>query len=148
MKKFATVLGIGVVLMLLVLVIAPPVVAAPVSNVWRVPGDFATIQDAIDSDDVLTGDTLLVGPGNFAGAFVDKGVNIRGVGHAVIDSGESNDPYGDIGFFLLAGSDGASISHLTFEVGLAIYGRWANGVTVQPLPLQRQFPGYHQLGRQ
>jgi pectin methylesterase-like acyl-CoA thioesterase len=56
--------------------------------VWSVPGDFATIQEAIDSPDVAdTGDTIMVGPGEYAGAIVTKAVEIKGVGGAVINEG-------------------------------------------------------------
>jgi pectin methylesterase-like acyl-CoA thioesterase len=54
---------------------------------WRVPGDFATIQAAIDSPAVAAGDVILVGPGSHAGALVTKAVDIRGEGRAVINTG-------------------------------------------------------------
>ena len=43
---------------------------------WRVPGDFATIQDAVNSPSVADGDRILVGPGSFAGALIDKNVTV------------------------------------------------------------------------
>jgi hypothetical protein len=54
---------------------------------WNVPGDFATIQEAIDDAGVLDGDTILVGKGNHAGALVTKAVEIKGQGGAVINDG-------------------------------------------------------------
>src|SRR5215216_5989803 len=54
---------------------------------WRVPADFPTIQAAIDSPDVAAGDRVLVGPGTFAGAVVNKAVHIQGIGNAVIATG-------------------------------------------------------------
>lgn len=98
---------------------------------WRVPGDFATIQDAIDDSGVKDGDTILVGPGNFSGALVTKAVEIKGKGNAVIDDGPMH-PAGLIqGFRMLEGSDGATISHLIFKVDLAIMnGEAINDVTV------------------
>jgi len=68
----------------------------------------------------MAGDTILVGPGNFAGAEITKSVIIKGKGHAVIDSGPMHPAGLSQGFRMLAGSDGATISHLTFEVDLAI----------------------------
>ena len=54
---------------------------------WRVPEDFATIQEAIDSPVVADGDRIIVAPGNHAGADVTKRVQIKGEDGAVIDSG-------------------------------------------------------------
>ena len=132
MKKLAIVLFTGIVLMLLVLVFSQPVMAGKGASVWTVPGDFATIQEAIDSPDVEPGDTIWVGPGNFAGAEVDKGVHIKGKDKTIIDSG----PIFEVleisqGFRLNAGSDGASFSNLRFEVGFGIYARPADDVTVE-----------------
>ncbi|NIN64300.1 MAG: hypothetical protein GTO63_06295, partial [Anaerolineae bacterium] len=75
------------VLVLLALLVVPSTAMAEESGVWYVPGDFATIQDAIDDSAVVDGDTIWVGPGNFAGAEVTKSVTIKGEGQAVIDSG-------------------------------------------------------------
>ena len=99
--------------------------------VWRVPTDFSTIQAAIDSLVVLAGHTILVEPGNHAGAFVTKAVEIRGEDNAVINFGPAHGSGMIMGFRLLAGSDGASINHLIFEVDLAIMnGGAVNDVTV------------------
>lgn len=98
---------------------------------WNVPGDFDTIQDAIDSDDVSDGDTIHVLPGNHAGAYVTKSVEIRGDGGAVIDDGPLHPAGLTMGFRMLAGSDGATISHLGFTVDLAIMnGAAVSDVTV------------------
>ena len=88
--------------------------------IWRVPGDFTTIQEAIDSPDVDDGHRILVGAGSHAGAYVTKAVEIRGEGGAIIDSGPLHPAGLTMGFRLLEGSDGASINHLTFAVDLAI----------------------------
>lgn len=98
---------------------------------WSVPKDFATIQAAIDSASVADGDTILVAKGSHAGAFVTKSVVIQGVGQAVIDSGPPHSSGLIMGFRLFAGSDGAVISQLRFEVDLAIMnGAAVNDVTV------------------
>lgn len=90
-----------------------------------------TIQEAIDDTGVLDGDTIFVGPGNHFGASITKLVEIKGQGGAVIDDGPAHSTGQSQGFRLLAGSDGATISHLTFEVDLAIMnGEAVNNVTV------------------
>jgi hypothetical protein len=117
---------------LTLLVVPSTALAGQPGNAWYVPGDFATIQEAIESDAVEDGDTIRVGPGNFAGAEVTKSVTIKGEGRAVIDSGPMHPAGLSQGFRLLAGSDGATISHLTFDgVDLAIMnGAGADNVTV------------------
>lgn len=87
---------------------------------WRVPGDFATIQDAINSASVVSGDRILVGAGSHAGAEVNKGVEIKGEDGATITSGPVHGSGMIQGFRLLDGSSGATISHLAFTVDLAI----------------------------
>jgi len=127
MKKLTFVLVI-----LALLAVPSTAMAAKPGNVWYVPGDFASIQEAIDDPDVMDGDTIRVGPGNFAGALIDKSVTIKGEENAVIDSGPMHPAGLSYGFRLLAGSDDATLSHLTFdEVDLAIMnGDAVNGVTV------------------
>jgi hypothetical protein len=99
--------------------------------VWHVPGDFATIQDAIDDAGVVDGDRILVGPGYHAGALVTKSVEIKGTGGATINSGPAHWSGLIQGFRLLAGSDGAIFSHLTFTTDLSIMnGAAINDVTV------------------
>ncbi|MBN1450931.1 MAG: right-handed parallel beta-helix repeat-containing protein [Anaerolineales bacterium] len=125
MKKLTT------ILLLLALLALPMTALAKAGNVWHVPGDFATIQEAIDSPNVLAGDTIFVGPGNHAGALVNKAVKIKGQGGAIIDSGPMHPAGLSMGLRLLAGSDGAEISHLQFQVDLAIMnGDGVDNVTV------------------
>ncbi len=126
MKKWMFVLTI-----VSLLVLPVTATAKTQGNDWHVPGDFATIQDAIDSPSVLDGDTIFVAPGNHAGALVTKRVEIRGQDGAVIDNGPLHPAGLSQGFRLLVGSDGATISHLQFEVDLAIMnGAAVNDVTV------------------
>jgi hypothetical protein len=103
-------------------------------NVWHVPGDFATIQDAINSADVKNGDRIMVGPGLHYGALVNKAVEIRGTDGATINDGpaHSHPNISNQGFRLLTGSDGCTISHLTFiTTDLSIMnGGAVNDVTV------------------
>ncbi|MHC4146695.1 MAG: right-handed parallel beta-helix repeat-containing protein [Planctomycetota bacterium] len=102
---------------------------------WHVPGDFATIQDAIDDGGVLLGDKIIVGPGNHFGALVTKSVEIKGENGAVINDGpgHSHPSIDHQGFRLLAGSNGAIINHLEFDnIDLAIMnGDAVNNVIVE-----------------
>jgi hypothetical protein len=109
---------------------------------WSVPGNFATIQDAIDDTSVNDGDKIMVGPGQHAGAIVKKAVEIKGEEGAVVNSGPlltTYQPCGtivlDIGFqFGFVGyppGSGATISHIKFEgVAFPIFSRGADNVTV------------------
>jgi hypothetical protein len=117
-----------------VILTASVLCASPASAAdWHVPGDFATIQDAIDSPSVAAGDRIRVGPGSFDGARVTKSVHIDGTHDTVISNGPIH-PSGLIqGFRLFAGSDGTTISGLTFTVDLAIINasyETVNDVTV------------------
>lgn len=116
MKK----LIVSVLVTVLLLSIAIPTAVMAKTTVWHVPGDFATIQGAIVDLAVSDGDTIMVSPGSHDGAYVDKAVKIIGTGGAVIDNGPLHPAGLTMGFRLLAGSDGAEISHLQFEVDLAI----------------------------
>ena len=100
---------------------------------WLVPGDFATIQLAIDDGAVVDGDEIRVASGNHAGALVTKRVEIKGEGGAVIDSGPLHGSGLLQGFRLLTGSAGATISHLDFDgVDLAIMnGEAVDDITVE-----------------
>jgi hypothetical protein len=102
------------------------------AETWNVPGEFLTIQDAIDSDDVVGGDTILVGPGNHDGATVTKAVEIKGKGGAVIDFGPMYASYMTGFLFRDGAGDGATISHLSFvTLDLPVYSRDTHYVTVE-----------------
>lgn len=105
---------------------------AAMADTWQVPGDFATIQDANDSPSVIDGDRILIGPGDHAGALVSKSLEIKGEGGATIVDGPVHGSGLLQGFRLIAGSDGATISHLHFSgVDLAIMnGGSVDDVTV------------------
>ena len=124
----------------------------PAAKPWRVPGDFSTIQDAIDSDDVQPGQRIVVGPGSHAGAHVTKAVEIRGEDGAVIDSGpllSSYMPCGtielDVGFFYdpaVGDGSGSTISHFEFmDVSFPVMSRGANGVTVTHCQMSNPIQG-------
>ncbi len=98
---------------------------------WRVPGDFPTIQSAIDSAQVVNGDVIRVAPGDHSGALVTKSVEIKGEGDARIVDGPLHGSGMKHGFRLLIGSDGATFSHLTFTTDLSIMnGDGVDDVTV------------------
>ena len=91
---------------------------------------YATIDLALTA--AFDGDRILVGAGNYAGAYLSKSVEIKGLDGAVINDGPMY-PRTELkmGFRLLAGSSGASISHLTFTVDFAIMnGAAVNNVEV------------------
>jgi len=101
------------------------------ATVWTVPGDFATIQDAIDDPAVEDGHVIRVSPGEYDGAEVDKSVVIKGEEGTIINDGPLHPAGLTYGFRLLAGSDGAVFSHLTFTTDLSIMnGEAADDVKV------------------
>lgn len=105
MNKVRTVSILALVLLL--------AAGATMAKTWKVPKDFATIQEAVDA--ASDGDTIRVQFGEYYGAEVDKQVTIKGVGQAVINDGPPRAPGLPQGFRMLAGSDGATISHLIFD---------------------------------
>ncbi|UCG46758.1 MAG: right-handed parallel beta-helix repeat-containing protein [Phycisphaerales bacterium] len=142
MKTLTTILVIAVAFLL------------PLANLqaatWNVPGDFATIQVALDSPEVIPGDTIMVGPGQHAGATITKAVEIRGEGGATIVDGPLLAPYPyACGFFFPgqgAGS-GATISHLKFEtVEFPVMSRGADNVTVSQCSLVDSLQGISNWG--
>lgn len=96
------------------------VASSAAATEWRVPTDFPTIQAAIDSSAVVAGDVIIVETGSHAGAFITKAVEIRGTGGAIINAGPAHSTGMVEGFRLRPGSSGATISHLRFEVDLAV----------------------------
>jgi hypothetical protein len=101
---------------------------------WTVPGQFQTIQAAVDS--AQPGDRILVGSGDHAGAVVMKPVEILGTTtNARIVTGPLH-PSGKTYGFLIgdatngADGDGVTIAQLTFTVDLPVFSRGANDVTV------------------
>jgi len=134
------------IFMMMTLAVVIPVSA---QTTWTVPGNFATIQEAIDSDDVQYGDTILVGSGEWYGATVEKDVEIRGEDRAVIVDGPAYPHYARdedgparIGFFIEPEGSGCTIEHFTFRGGpigdtgnylhFAVFGRYdVSDVTIK-----------------
>lgn len=131
-RKIISILFAVVLVLTLSLVTAVPASAATLTvdtSVAVSATNFHTIQDAVDA--ATGGDTIVVAAGNWFGATVDKSLEIRGEGGAVIDDGPPHGPWKD-GFRLVSGSSGATISHFTFEgLGLPIYGWGPDDVTVE-----------------
>ena len=85
------------------------------------PDNFSTIQEAINSPSVLDGNTIIVGPGNFKGANVTQNVNIKGIGSTVINDGPYYGAFGyKIGFRFTTGSDGSTLSNLSFSTDFGV----------------------------
>lgn len=109
------------------------IAASASAATWEVPGDFPTIQAAIDSALVLEGDRIMVAPGVHDGALVTKNVQIKGEGGAIINGGPPHGSGLSQGFRFGEDGDGATISHLTFEVDLAIM----NGAAVDDVTISQ-----------
>ncbi len=136
MKRFSSIVYAFMVLVLLVaftpvLDVNDVSAAGPGHRPWQIPGDFATIQEAVDSADVEAGDTIMLAPGNYAGVLLSKSVRLVGKGKVTINSGPVHGSGLIQGFRLLAGSEGSSFSNLIFTVDLAIMnGAAVNDVKV------------------
>lgn len=99
--------------------------------VWKVPQDFATIQEAIDDSAVVDGDTIKVRSGEYAGANVTKALTIQARRGARITSGPSVGPFSGGFVFPIDGSgSGSEIKGFRFEVDLPIYAQLTDDVTV------------------
>jgi hypothetical protein len=101
--------------------------------VWQVPGQFPTIQAAIDSSSVQPGDVINVAPGRRAGATVTKAVTIQGSNGTTIGTGPVVNAFGRAGFLFPGGGQGtgATITGMTFVgVPFAVFSRGADFVTV------------------
>ncbi len=90
--------------------------ATAYADVIYVPDDYLTIQEAVDN--AISGDTIVVAAGTYAGAIIDKEVHIKGSGNETIIS-EIPAPFGaggpKAGFFLPGPmADNTSISHTSF----------------------------------
>jgi hypothetical protein len=107
--------------------------AAPAqAPTWRVPGDFATIQDAVKSSNVQNGDQIILTGGSHNGVVLTKSLHFTGIGGASIDNGPMHPAGLSQGFRLEAGSDGSSFENLIFTTDLAIFNSvdGVDGVTV------------------
>src|SRR5436309_866002 len=76
---------------------------------YRVPEQFATIQDAVNG--ASPGDTIRVGPGTWCGAVVNKRLNVVGDGKPNITNQGCFGPNAVIGFLLPSSGAGRSEEH-------------------------------------
>jgi len=102
--------------------------------------DFTNIPDALAA--ASDGDLIKVCAGNYDGDYLTKSVNIRGVGEANIINGPLHSSGRVMGFRLLAGSDGAKIQHLNFDVDFPIMnGEGVNDVVIYDNTLTNPIQG-------
>jgi hypothetical protein len=119
---------------------------ASAADTLLVPDDFPTIQDAVDAANPAGGDTVMVGPGDYAGAVITNPVKIVGCGNETrITSGTwaySEDAFDLVGIFFDA--DGTEISNLVIEydgLGFGVYGYQVDKVTISNVTIND--PEYH-----
>lgn len=106
---------------------APSAISAAPGNCY-VPRTHADIEAAIDD---LACSRIVVGRGEWDGDLIDRQVAIVGQGGAVIKGGPAHGSGLSQGFRLMAGSDGSSITGLTFTTDLSIMnGAGVDSVTV------------------
>ncbi|NIN63783.1 MAG: hypothetical protein GTO63_03525 [Anaerolineae bacterium] len=100
--------------MVLVVAGTVPMALAQEIAVCYVPGSHSSIQSAVDDH---TCATIVVGPGNWAGATVHRSVEIRGEGKAVIDDGPNSHSFLRAGFLFPGGGagSGTTIRGLEFQ---------------------------------
>ena len=160
---FALALALGISLVATMPVAADPGTTYYVSTTGSdVTGDgsysnpWATIQHAVDN--VSSGDTIMVAPGTYTGAIVDKGVTISGLGpgDSIIDTGvcynSGCSPAYKTAFRLDAGADGAEISDFTVNCDVntsfyfAIFARAIDDVTIDSLEINDTVQGISNWG--
>lgn len=111
------------------------------ARTFYIPGHFETIQQAVDSADVVDGDRLLIRRGRHAGAVLNKRLVIAGRPGAIIDSGPifiADYPcIGEmrigfqLGFNGAGEGSGSTIQNLEFDnLAFPVYGRDVDDVRV------------------
>lgn len=106
---------ITIKLMLILALMSTPAVAANLN----VPGQFATIQEAVDASS--PGDRILVGAGEYVGPTIDTRVQIIGEGDATVIVHGPNNPIGTFlyfqnGFQIVAGGDGTILRDMRVDL--------------------------------
>jgi parallel beta-helix repeat protein len=145
--------GLVVILLffLAIVVVLDYRVAAATINV---PGDYATIQLAVDN--AQDGDTIMVAAGTYSGAKIDKPLYIHGDpdGGTIITSGVH---YGggaalDTAFHLDVGADGTEIRNFTINCDqsssffFAVFSRGIDNVTIDSLVVNDTIQGITNYG--
>lgn len=121
--------------------------------IWVVPNDFGTIQEAIDSDLVLEGDRIIVRPGRYFGAVVDKNVTIVGRYRCVINDGPMpfSGPWADLktGFYFPddGSGSGSKIKGFIFKgIQFPVFASRTDGVRVARNKMRRPTQGITNWG--
>lgn len=116
-------------------------------------GDYTTIAAAINAAN--PGDTIMVGPGDYAGAIISKEVEIIGSDGARITTSNIMMPYDNlyflttVGFYIPPGhnADGAKVSNFTIDgIQVAVQGNGANNITVSHLKIKNCMMGIANAG--
>lgn len=120
---------------------------AHAGNLHRVPRDYATIQEAVDAAD--PGDTIRVGPGEYAGATITKRLELKGSGAGTrIVSGVwfQGGAEFDTSFFVEPEAAGTIISHFvlvngTFPHVFGVFARETDYITLSHLTILNTWQG-------
>ena len=107
--------------------------SATASTIRRVPGRYATIQEAIDAAN--PGDEVGVAPGRYCGAIVDKPVTLEGHGQAtIVGCATGPELFGGLrAGFVLPGVAGENPASGTRIVGFVFDGRGVAADNLDPL---------------
>lgn len=100
------------------------------AGICNVPKDYATIQEAVNDSDC---DIVIVGKGEWFGANVDRLVEIKGVGGAIINDGPLHWSGNNFGFALYyGGGTGSRITGFEFssDVEFPVFAYLTDDVTV------------------
>jgi len=120
---------------------------AHAGNVLRVPKDYDTIQAAVDAAD--PGDTIRVGPGDYAGATITKRVELKGSGKGTrIVSGvwfQGSAPL-DTSFYIEPEAEGTIISNFVLVNGdfphvFGVFARATDHITLSHLTILTSWQG-------
>lgn len=118
-------------------------------NTWRVPGDFPNIQSALDNAELREGDTIQVGPGEFAGAVITRSVALIAQTNTVISSPATNSVTPGVGFLFPGNGlgSGSVIQGFQFtNLNLPILSLGADDVVVYQNILRSPQQGITSLG--
>lgn len=116
---------------------------------YRVPEDFATIQDAVNA--ASAGDAIRVGPGTWCGAVIAKSVNLTGEGKPTITNQGCSGSNAIVGFLLpSAAASGTTIRGFAFAVtsvfphtSIGVFGSHADLVVVEQNDFQGSLIAVH-----
>ena len=125
---------------------------AHAGTVLRVPKDYATIQAAVDAAD--PGDTIRVGPGEYAGATITKRLELKGSGAGTrIVSGVwfQGGAALDTSFFIEPEAAGTIISHFVLVNGnfphvFGVFARETDYITLSHLTILNPWQGISNNG--